>query len=120
MNCMEVSYRFQECEVQKVDLRINFVTENTTRKMNSTQKCDFIISKLKEEAAVIIEGGLSPEEEAALIEEAMTQIDHQEFLGYKILNPAPLRMREGLFSHKNVKMTVVAPHNYEHLSIALV
>ena len=24
-----------------MDLRINFVTENTTRKMNPTQKCDY-------------------------------------------------------------------------------
>ncbi len=105
--------------MQKVDLHINFVTENTTRKMNSTQKCDFIISKLKSECVVVFEGGLDAEEEAALIEEAMIQIDHQDFLGYKILNPAPLRMN-GLFSRKNVKMTVIAPHNYEHLSIALV
>ena len=103
-----------------MDLRINFVTENTTRKMNSTQKCDFIISKLKtEECVLVFEGGLNPEEEAALIEEAMTQIDHQEFLGYKILNPTPLRM-SGIFSRKNIKMTVIAPHHYEHLQIALV
>ena len=102
-----------------MDLRINFVTEHTTRKMNSTQKCDYIISKLKTDCVLVFEGGLNPEEEAALIEETMTQIDHQEFLGYKILNPTPLRM-SGLFNRKNLKMTVIAPHNYEHLSIALV
>jgi len=102
-----------------VDLRINFVTETTTRKMNSTQKCDFIISKLKSDCVLVFEGGLTSTEEAKLIEEAMTQIDHQEFLGYKILNPTPLRMN-GLFSRKNLRMTVIAPYNYEHLSIALV
>ncbi len=102
-----------------MDLHINFVTEKTTRKMNSTQKCDFIISRLKTDCVLVFEGGLNPEEEAALIEETMIQIDHQEFLGYKILNPTPLRM-SGLFSRKNLKMTVIAPHNYDHLSIALV
>ncbi|MHA1977665.1 MAG: OapB/ArvB family protein [Candidatus Hodarchaeales archaeon] len=103
-----------------MDLNINFVTENTTRKMNSTQKCDFIISKLKTDCVLVFEGGLNPEEEAKLIEETMDQIDHQDFLGYKILNPTPLRMRDGLFSRKNVRMTVIAPYNYDHLSIALV
>ena len=102
-----------------MELHINFVTEKTTRKMNSTQKCDFIISRLKTDCVLVFEGGLNPEEEAALIEETMIQIDHQEFLGYKILNPTPLRM-SGLFSRKNLKMTVIAPHNYDHLSIALV
>ncbi len=102
-----------------MDLRINFVTENTTRRMNSIQKCDFIISKLKSECVVVFEGGLDPEEEARLIQEAMSQIDHQGFLGYKILSPSPLRM-PGLFNRKNVKMTVIAPYNYENLSVALV
>ena len=102
-----------------MELRINFVTENTTRKMNPAQKCDFILSKLKSDCVVVFEGGLEAEEEALLIQEAMNQIDHQDFLGYKILNPTPLRIH-GLFSRKNVKMTVLAPHNYEHLSVALV
>jgi hypothetical protein len=87
--------------------------------MNSNQKCDYIISKLKSDCVVVFEGGLDPEEEARLIQEAMSQIDHQEFLGYKILNPSPLRM-SGIFSRKNVRMTVIAPHNYENLSVALV
>ena len=102
-----------------MELRINFVTENTTRKMNPVQKCDFILSKLRSDCVVVFEGGLEAEEEALLIQEAMSQIDHQDFLGYKILNPKPLR-GHGLFSRKNVKKTVLAPHNYEHLSVALV
>ena len=101
-----------------MDLHINFVTESTTRRMNSNQKCDYIISKLKSDCVVVFEGGLDPEEEARLIQEAMSQIDHQEFLGYKILNPSPLRM-PGIFK-RNVRMTVIAPHNYENLSVALV
>jgi hypothetical protein len=87
--------------------------------MNSTEKCDFIISKLKSDCVVVFEGGLDPDEEAALISSAMSEIDHQDFLGYKILNPAPIRS-PGIFSRKNVKMTVIAPYNYENLSVALV
>lgn len=102
-----------------MDLSINFVTENTTRKMNPAQKCDFILSKLRSDCVVVFEGGLDAEEEALLIQEAMSQIDHQDFLGYKILNPDPIR-GQGLFSRKNVKMTVLAPHNYDRLSVALV
>ncbi|MFX0051881.1 MAG: DUF2073 domain-containing protein [Candidatus Hodarchaeota archaeon] len=102
-----------------MELRIDFVTENTTRRMNSTQKCDFIISKLKNERVVVFEGGLQPEEEAVLIQEAMNQIDHTDFLGYKILNPKPMRC-PGLFNRKNIKLTVIAPQNYDNLSIALV
>ena len=102
-----------------MELNINFVTENTTRKMNSTQKCDFIISKLKSDCVVVFEGGLDPDEETKLISEVMSQIDHQDFLGYKILNPTPLR-NPGIFNRKNVKMTVIAPYNYDNLSVALV
>ncbi|MFX0124757.1 MAG: DUF2073 domain-containing protein [Candidatus Hodarchaeota archaeon] len=105
-----------------MELKIDFVTENTTRKMNSAQKCDFIISKLRRDRVVVFEGGLNPNEEAILIEEAMSQIDHESFLGYKIINPTPLRgSSTSLFSrHKDIKMTVIAPHDYDHLSVALV
>ncbi len=105
-----------------MDLRIDFVTESTTRKMNSSQKCDFIISKLKSDRVVVFEGGLEADEEAILIEETMNQIDHELFMGYKIITPTPLRSpSSGLFSrHKNIKMTVIAPYNYSNLSVALV
>ena len=105
-----------------MDLRIDFVTESTTRKMNSSQKCDFIISKLKSDRVVVFEGGLEADEEAILIEETMNQIDHELFMGYKIITPAPIRSpSSGLFSrHKNIKMTVIAPYNYSNLSVALV
>ncbi|MFX0207161.1 MAG: DUF2073 domain-containing protein [Candidatus Hodarchaeota archaeon] len=105
-----------------MELKIDFVTENTTKKMNSTQKCDFIISKLRRDRVVVFEGGLNPNEEAILIEEAMSHIDHETFLGYKIITPTPLRgPNTGIFSrHKDIKMTVIAPHDYDHLSVALV
>ncbi|MFX0014948.1 MAG: DUF2073 domain-containing protein [Promethearchaeota archaeon] len=105
-----------------MELKIDFVTEFTTRKMNSSQKCNFIISKLRHDRVIVFEGGLEPNEEAILIEEAMNQIDHESFLGYRIINPTPLRNpSSGLFSrHKDVKMTVIAPYNYEELSVALV
>jgi hypothetical protein len=105
-----------------MELKIDFVTENTTKKMNSNQKCNFILSKLKRDRVVVFEGGLNPNEEAILIEEAMSQIDHETFLGYKIINPTPLRgPNAGIFSrHKDIKMTVIAPHEYNNLSVALV
>ena len=102
-----------------MELRIDFVTENTTRRMNPGQKCDFIISKLKDDRVVVFEGGLNPEEEAVLIKETMVQIDHENFLGYKIMNPIPIR-GSGIFTRKNIKMTVIAPQNYHNLSVALV
>jgi predicted nucleic acid-binding Zn-ribbon protein len=105
-----------------VELRIDFVTENTTRKMNSSQKCNFIISKLKSDRVVVFEGGLDPNEEAILIEETMSQIDHENFLGYRIISPAPLRgPNTGLFSrHKDIKMTVIAPHNFDGNTVSLI
>jgi hypothetical protein len=102
-----------------VDLRIDFVTISTTKKMDVTQKCDFILSKLQNERVVVFEGGLQPEEEAELIQEAMKHIDHEDFMGYRILSPAPVRT-SGLFSRKDIRMTVIAPSNYHRLSVALV
>jgi hypothetical protein len=102
-----------------VELRIDFVTENTTRKMNCTQKCDFIISKLKNERVVVFEGGLEPDEEAKLIQKAMSHVDHEHFLGYKIYKPQPIRS-SGIFNRKDIKMTVIAPYNFQNLSVALV
>ena len=102
-----------------MELKIDFVTESTTRRMNSGQKCDFIISKLKADRVVVFEGGLDPEEEAALIKETMFQIDHESFLGYKIMNPMPIRS-PGFFSKRDIKMTVIAPPNFNNLSVALV
>jgi hypothetical protein len=102
-----------------MDLNIEFVTESTTRRMDSSEKCDFIISKLKNDHVVVFEGGLRPEEEAILIQEVMDQIDHETFLGYRILTPMT-RRNTGLFNRRDIKMTVIAPPNYERLSVALV
>lgn len=105
-----------------MELRIDFVTENTTKKMNSFQKCNFIISKLKSDRVVVFEGGLDPNEEAILISETMNQIDHENFLGYRITTPSPLRSpSNGLFSrHRDIKMTIIAPHEFDGISVALV
>ncbi len=120
MSYMEAYFQSQACRrEEKVELKIDFVTENTTRRMNSGQKCHFIISKLKADRVVVFEGGLNPEEEAALIQETMFQIDNESFLGYKIMNPMPIR-GSGLFTRKDIKMTVIAPPNFNNLSVALV
>jgi len=59
MTYMEAYFQSQACRrEEKVELKIDFVTENTTRRMNSGQKCHFIISKLKADRVVVFEGGL--------------------------------------------------------------
>ena len=102
------------------ELKIDFITERTNKRMKSEEKCGYILNKVKHNRIIVFEGGLKPREEALLIEQTMSRINHIDFTGVEILNPSS-NQKTGILTKKNVSMTVIAPANtYNNLSIALV
>lgn len=84
-------------------------------KMTSMEKIRLILDKVKTGRIVVLENGLTPDEEVRLIEMTMAEIRVDEFSGIEI-ESYPVK-KEGSFLNKilgkNIKgrMTVIGPAN---------
>jgi hypothetical protein len=76
------------------------------------EKISMIVRKVKEGDLVVIEGGLTPEEEAELIETTMREIDVENFVGIDIHT---LEKDEksffGLSKRRTIGITIIGPAN---------
>lgn len=65
-------------------VRIDIMRSNQLDNMGSTEKIRYIIDHVKDGSIVFLEKGITPDEQALLIEKTMTEIDHDEFKGVDI------------------------------------
>ena len=65
---------------------IDFITKTATDKLTTFEKIKMIIRLVRQNRVLIIENGLSPEEEAELIKQTMTVIDFDNFIGLEFFN----------------------------------
>lgn len=65
-------------------VRIDIMRSNQLDNMGSTEKIRHIIDHVKDGSIVFLEKGITPDEQALLIEKTMTEIDHDEFKGVDI------------------------------------
>lgn len=65
-------------------VRIDIMRSNQSENMGSTEKIRYIIDHVKDGSIVFLEKGITPDEQALLIEKTMTEIDHDEFKGVDI------------------------------------
>jgi len=71
-----------------------------------------IVDRVKKGDLVVIEGGLTPEEEAELIETTMREIDVENFMGIDIYTVEKDKTSFfGLSRKKTVGMTIIGPAN---------
>jgi hypothetical protein len=76
------------------------------------EKISMIVNRVKNGDLVVIEGGLTPEEEAELIEATMREIDVDNFMGIDIYTlEKDKKSFFGLSKSKIVGITIIGPAN---------
>lgn len=91
---------------------MDFLSSDAIESHSSMEKISMIIERVKEGDILVIEGGLSPSEEAELIETTMREIDVENFVGIDVYT---LEKDEssffGLSKKKTVGLTIIGPAN---------
>jgi len=98
------------------EVQMDLISAERLENMPSTEKIQLILDKVKNGKIVVLETGLTPEEEIRLIERTMTEIRVDEFSGIEI-ESYPAKKR-GSFIGKIMgktdmvcRMTIVGPAN---------
>ncbi len=97
------------------EVQMDLISGEKMERMTSVEKIRLILDKVKTGRIVVLESGLTPEEEVRLIEMTMTEIRVDEFSGIEI-ESYPSRKEGSLIDRlfgRNVKgrMTVIGPAN---------
>jgi hypothetical protein len=90
------------------EIKMDLISADKINAMSSMEKLRFVLDGVRAGSIVILEGGLTPEEQMELIELTMTEIG-EEFPGIEISGyPA----KRGLFNlRKKTRLTVIGPAN---------
>jgi hypothetical protein len=97
------------------EVQMDLISGEKLENMTSMEKIRLILDKVKTGRIVVLESGLSPDEEVRLIEMTMTEIRVDEFSGIEI-ESYPSR-KEGSFLDRifgrtiKGRMTVIGPAN---------
>jgi hypothetical protein len=99
------------------EVQMDLISGEKLEKLTSVEKIRLILDKVKSGRIVVLENGLSPEEEVRLIEVTMTEIRVDEFSGIEI-ESYPSKKDAGSFFGKILgrgankgRMTVIGPAN---------
>lgn len=93
-------------------VQLSLISREKLEKMASMEKLRMILDNVKEGKIVVLESGLSPEEEAKLIEMTMLEIDHENFVGIEVESYPPKEsFLSKLFGKKSGRLTLIGPAN---------
>ncbi|MBM4240539.1 MAG: DUF2073 domain-containing protein [Euryarchaeota archaeon] len=94
------------------ELKMDFLSSDALVSRTSMEKVSMIVNKVKKGDVLVIEGGLSPSEEAELIEATMREIDIENFVGIDIYTlEKDEKIFFGLSKKKTVGLTIIGPAN---------
>lgn len=97
-------------------VRIDLISEERLSRMPSMEKIRLILDRVREGTIIILESGLSPEEQSSLIEMTMQEILPDTFSGIEI-ESYPSKQKTGMFSRlvrgedEHRRLTVIGPAN---------
>ena len=90
------------------NIKLDLISEERVASMTSMEKIRFILDGVKLGNIVVLEGGLTPEEQMKLIEMTMSEIS-EDFTGIEI-GSYPLK-RGFLRLRRRTRLTIVGPAN---------
>ncbi len=100
------------------EVQMDLISGEKLEKLTSIEKIRLILDKVKSGRIVVLENGLSPDEEVRLIEMTMTEIRVDEFSGIEIESYPSKKGKDGSFFGKILgrgankgRMTVIGPAN---------
>lgn len=88
-------------------MEINFISKNATKYLTTKEKIQMILKLIKNNIMIVLEEGLTPEEQIELLKETMEEIDPLRFVGIDIIsfNGPFLKKSKGSLA----SLTIVAP-----------
>ncbi len=93
-------------------LKMDFLSSDALISRSSMEKVSMIVDRVKDGDLIVLEGGLTPEEEAELIETTMREIDIENFVGIDIYTLEKDKVSFfGLSRKKTVGLTIIGPAN---------
>ena len=96
-----------------MEVKLNLISKERLEKMGTMEKLRMILDEVKSGKIVVLESGLTPEEEAKLIEMTMLEIDHENFVGIEV-ESYPQKSSSffsKLFGRKGGRLMVIGPAN---------
>ncbi|MCD5409233.1 MAG: DUF2073 domain-containing protein [Methanocellales archaeon] len=102
--------------VVEASIRIDMLSKDHLSNMTSMEKIRLILDKVREGNILILEAGLTPDEEMKLMELTMTEITPGDFAGIEI-ESYPTRQRSNIISRllgrvvTETRLTVIGPAN---------
>lgn len=76
--------KFMVKKSKKNSISINLVSKQKLEKLSSQEKLDFILREIRQGKVLVLEQGLTPLEQTALIERTMEEIEEDAFIGIEI------------------------------------
>ncbi|PWR75621.1 DUF2073 domain-containing protein [Methanospirillum stamsii] len=97
-------------------VRIDLISEERLSQMPSMEKIRLILDNVREGTIVILESGLTPDEQSVLIEMTMQEILPDGFSGIEIESYPSKQKNPGVFSRflkgdESRRLTVIGPAN---------
>jgi uncharacterized protein len=94
------------------ELKMDFLSADALESRTSMEKVSMIVDKVKKGDIMVLEGGLTPSEEAELIETTMREIDIEKFVGIDIYTLDKIKKSFfGFSKKKTVGITIIGPAN---------
>ena len=93
-------------------ITFNLISHQKLEQLSSPEKLKYILQEVKEGRILVLEHGLTPSEQAKLIEHTMKEINHDTFIGIEIGGYES--EKTGFFQRvfgvvKKPRMTVIGP-----------
>ena len=95
-------------------IAFNLVSRQKITGLSSDEKLSFILKEVKKGKILVLEQGLTPMEQATLIERTMKEIEHDTFIGVEMEGygeDAPSFLQKLLGAGRRPRMTLIGPAN---------
>ncbi|MEA2054980.1 MAG: DUF2073 domain-containing protein [Candidatus Thermoplasmatota archaeon] len=66
------------------EIKVNLISHQKIEGMTTDEKIDFILGEVKQGGILVLERGLTPEEQSKLIEKTMNEIKPDKFIGIEM------------------------------------
>ncbi|MCJ7571381.1 MAG: DUF2073 domain-containing protein [Candidatus Thermoplasmatota archaeon] len=96
------------------DIAFNLISRQKINGLTSEEKLNFIIKEVKNGKILVLEQGLTPVEQAGLIERTMKEIEQDTFIGVEMEGygeDTPTFLQKLFGMAKRPRMTLIGPAN---------
>jgi hypothetical protein len=97
-----------------LDIAFNLISRQKINGLTSEEKLNFIIKEVKNGKILVLEQGLTPVEQAGLIERTMKEIENDTFIGVEMEGygeDTPSFLQKIFGMAKRPRMTLIGPAN---------